>query len=104
MTHRPIGKDELDLLPMNRACRLIGISASTLYRYEAQGLITSVRTPGGQRRYQREDLIALLNGGGQAAEKIGQHPVSSAPDLETGEPDTQTRLDGPGASPDQRAS
>jgi len=44
-----------------------------------------------------------MSTGGRAAEKTGQHTVSSATDLETAEPDTKTRLDGPGASPNQPA-
>ena len=39
------------MVPVNEAVKLLGISQSTLYRYEDQGLIVSLRTPGGHRRY-----------------------------------------------------
>ena len=103
MTQRPTDEDESDLLSVSPAGQLIGVSASALIRYEAQGLIRSIRTPGGHRRYRRADVEALVDGG-QAADQTGKPTVSSAPDLETGEPDSRERLDRPGASHDQRAS
>jgi hypothetical protein len=98
MTQRPTDEDESDLLSVSPAGQLIGVSASALIRYEAQGLIRSIRTPGGHRRYRRADVEALVAGGGQAADKSGPDPVSSAPDLQTGETDSRERLDRPAAS------
>ncbi|GER92540.1 DNA methyltransferase [hot springs metagenome] len=42
------------------AARYLGISPSTIYRMEKQGLITSIRTPGGQRRFSRESIERYL--------------------------------------------
>jgi site-specific DNA-methyltransferase (adenine-specific) len=42
------------------AARLLGMSTSTLYRMERNGLISSTKTPGGQRRFSREVLQEYL--------------------------------------------
>jgi predicted site-specific integrase-resolvase len=47
------------LLPIGAAARALGVSTSTLRRWEASGKLTPVRTEGGQRRY---DLAALRPG------------------------------------------
>ncbi len=49
-----------DRLTTNEAAKFLGVSTSTLYRMEKQGLIEPVRTPGGQRRFLREQLEAYL--------------------------------------------
>jgi len=38
----------------------LGVSASSVRRYEAQGLLPAQRTPGGQRTYKQEDVDKLL--------------------------------------------
>lgn len=40
--------------------RYLGISISTVYRMEKQGLITSIKTPGGQRRFIKEEMDRYL--------------------------------------------
>lgn len=47
-------------LPVGAAAALIGISADTLRRWEKAGRITSVRTPTGHRRFNRNEVLALL--------------------------------------------
>ena len=42
------------------AARYLGVSTSTVYRMEKQGLITSNKTPGGQRRFNKENLERYL--------------------------------------------
>ena len=49
-----------DWLSTSEAAEYIGVSVSTLYRYEADGHIESVRTPGGHRRFRRVQLDALM--------------------------------------------
>jgi MerR family redox-sensitive transcriptional activator SoxR len=46
-----------------------GVAVSTLHFYEAEGLITSRRTPGNQRRYSRDTLrrVAFI----RAAQRVG---------------------------------
>lgn len=48
------------LLTTKEAAQFLRISASTLYRIEKMGLLTSYRTPGGQRRFSIEDLQNYL--------------------------------------------
>ncbi|MDW8319924.1 MAG: DNA methyltransferase [Armatimonadota bacterium] len=47
-------------LTTNEAARFLGVSPSTLYRMEKQGLVEPIRTPGGQRRFLKEQLEAYL--------------------------------------------
>jgi MerR family redox-sensitive transcriptional activator SoxR len=47
------------LLPIAEVARRSGFPASALRFYEKQGLITSSRTGGGQRRYERSTLRRL---------------------------------------------
>jgi len=47
-------------LTTNEAAKYLGISASTLYRMEQKGLLRSLRTPGGQRRFPKEELDQYL--------------------------------------------
>lgn len=49
-----------DLLSLSEALKVIPLSQATLYRAEAAGKITTLRTPGGHRRYRYADLLALL--------------------------------------------
>jgi len=45
---------------VRQASELLGVSASTLRRWADSGKVASLRTPGGQRRFSRDDLAALL--------------------------------------------
>lgn len=45
-----------DLLSIGELARRAGVATSALRFYESQGLISAVRTAGGQRRYRRADL------------------------------------------------
>jgi len=40
--------------------KYLGISTATIYRMEKQGLISSTKTPGGQRRFSRENIEKYL--------------------------------------------
>ncbi|MDE2801655.1 MAG: helix-turn-helix domain-containing protein, partial [Chloroflexota bacterium] len=48
------------------ACRMLGVNESTLRNWADQGVIRAFRTPGGHRRFLREDLVAAMQGGGLA--------------------------------------
>lgn len=58
-----------DLLPIGEVAARSGVAASALRYYESLGLITSTRTAGDRRRYERAVLrrIAVV----QAAQRIG---------------------------------
>lgn len=52
--------EEKTLFTTKEAAKYLGISQSTIYRMEKQGLISSTRTPGGQRRFSIEGLERYL--------------------------------------------
>jgi excisionase family DNA binding protein len=49
-------------LSIDAACKLLGVDQSTLRRWSDSGKIPVFRTPGGHRRYNEEDLRALVSG------------------------------------------
>jgi DNA-binding transcriptional MerR regulator len=49
------------LVTTGQAAQALGISTKTLRRYEDQGLLSTVRTVGGQRRYREEDIARLFD-------------------------------------------
>lgn len=58
MPGRDTNQDEL--IPIGEAARAAGVSIDTMRRWETEGKVTSVRTPGNQRRYRRADIDSLL--------------------------------------------
>lgn len=66
-----------DLLTIGDAAARLGIATSTLRFYEDRGLIASVRTSGGQRRYGRDVLrrVSFI----RAAQQVGL-PLSEIED------------------------
>ncbi|NLG68987.1 MAG: helix-turn-helix domain-containing protein [Firmicutes bacterium] len=48
---------------LKEACRILGVHEPTLRRWTDQGLIVAFRTPGGHRRYLRQELLAFLERG-----------------------------------------
>lgn len=54
-------KYALDMLNTKQAASLLGISPKTIYRMEEKGLIHSIRTPGGQRRFAKSVIEEYLN-------------------------------------------
>lgn len=48
-----------DLIPIGEIARRTGLSVSTIRFYEARGLVTSLRSPGNQRRFARGDIRRL---------------------------------------------
>ena len=73
-----------------------GVATSALRYYEDEGLISATRTPGGQRRYQRETLrrvafIRVAQQVGLSLEEIRQ-ALSSLPRNRTPDQDDWQRL------------
>lgn len=60
---------EKDYLTIGEAAARIGVATSTLRFYEDRGLIVSIRTSGGQRRYARDVLrrVSFI----RAAQQVG---------------------------------
>lgn len=51
-----------DWIAIGEAASLLGLSVKTLRRYDQNGQLTAVRTPGGRRRYRRADILNALRG------------------------------------------
>lgn len=49
----------VDLLPIGDVARALGVTVTTVRRWDAAGHIQSVRTPGGQRRFERSEVDRL---------------------------------------------
>ena len=61
----------------SQAARYLGVSLATIRRWTDAGHISCYRTPGGQRRFAREQLDAFVTSmqrnGRQAAPEAGEH-------------------------------
>lgn len=55
MTNKTINKPT-ELYTVKKAASFLGISTSTIYRAEEKGLLKAIKTPGGQRRFEKEEL------------------------------------------------
>jgi site-specific DNA-methyltransferase (adenine-specific) len=49
-----------DMFTTKEAAKYLGVSQTTIYRMEKQGLLSSMRTPGGQRRFSRQSIEQYL--------------------------------------------
>ena len=49
-------------LSLGTACRMLEVSQATLRSWANRGIIRTYRTPGGHRRFSRDDLQALVDG------------------------------------------
>lgn len=52
--------NDKDVFTTKEAARFLGVSQTTIYRMDKQGLLSSIRTPGGQRRFSRESIERYL--------------------------------------------
>lgn len=70
MTERPAAKDP-GWVSLTEACRLLGVSPSTIRRWGDTGMVRTFVTPGGHRRFSRAGLQALLPAQPQARPSLG---------------------------------
>lgn len=49
-----------EMLSISAAAQIAGVHVGTLRRWEKTGRLRPARTPGGQRRYRRRDVVELL--------------------------------------------
>ena len=47
-------------MAIGEVAKSFGVAVSTVRNWERRGRITAIRTPGGQRRFRRADIEALL--------------------------------------------
>ena len=74
------------LLNVGQAAEYLGVSAASLRKWSNDGLVPTYRTPGGQRRYARDDLDTFIDS--MREPSPGDHPV---PRLGRGGPMTGLR-------------
>ena len=71
------------LLNVGQAAEYVGVSSASLRKWSNEGLVTVYRTPGGQRRYSREDLDVFMTSmretspGDVAVPRLGRGSVSA---------------------------
>ncbi len=66
---------------LTEACRLLGVSPSTVRRWGDSGMVRTYTTPGGHRRFSRAGLDAMLPGrptGRPSLTELGETPRSLA--------------------------
>ncbi len=65
------------LLPVSAAARMLGVSPSSLRAWAAEGRVPHLRTPGGHRRFELEELERWLadRGGAPPAPQQRQHEL-----------------------------
>ena len=51
-----------ELITPKEACKMLGVSTSTLRRWAYQGKIRYVKLPSGRLRYYRSDIEKILRG------------------------------------------
>ncbi len=85
----------MKLYKQAEAAEKFGLSRRSLIRYEADGLIEPVRTPGGQRRYPESELLQLYGietEVKQSGDKAGLYSrVSTRKQAESGNLERQTQ-------------
>jgi excisionase family DNA binding protein len=66
VTHSPLG------LSTSQAARALGVSLGTIRRWSDMGHLESYRTPGGQRRFSREQIDQFVSSLQQGPEQHGE--------------------------------
>jgi excisionase family DNA binding protein len=61
MHEPPATTETADLLTPAEIARALRVDPKTVTRWAKTGKITSIRTPGGHRRYYRSEVEAFLN-------------------------------------------
>jgi excisionase family DNA binding protein len=66
----------------SQAARYLGVSLATIRRWTDAGHVSCYRTPGGQRRFAREQLDEFITSMHRDAEPAERAERASAPDVE----------------------
>ena len=62
MVARDTHNEQVELLPIGEAARLLGVSVETVRRWDRADKHPSTRTLGGQRRFRRDEIERLVAG------------------------------------------
>jgi excisionase family DNA binding protein len=65
-------------LSTSQAARALGVSLGTIRRWSDMGYLESYRTPGGQRRFSREQIDQFIGSLQRDGGQPGQHRASAA--------------------------
>jgi len=71
-----------EMMTAGQVARTFGVDRKTVNRWEKKGLLASIRTPGGHRRYRASDVAVLRD-------QPYKPPPSNLPALATQAPPTQ---------------
>ncbi len=72
MGYREAGaRRDPEWLTLGQAARFLGVAQSTIRKWSDQGRVPAFYTPGGHRRYRRDDLEAFLARSGPARQQNG---------------------------------
>ena len=66
------------LLTPGEVATLFRVDPKTVTRWAAAGRISSIRTPGGHRRFRETEVRALLEGGRTTATRATEIPIQAA--------------------------
>jgi excisionase family DNA binding protein len=94
--HPPRAAAESRLLTVSAAARLLGVSSSSLRAWAAAGRVPHVRTPGGHRRFELDELIRWLAERGGAPPAPQQRLQELVPTRVEAMPETAATLAGAG--------
>lgn len=71
-------QESIQWLSLREACGLLQVNQTTLRQWADQGHLRVYRTPGGHRRFSREDVLALTQRATLATEPGRQVPMSAS--------------------------
>jgi len=66
-------------MSLSEASSLLGVHASTLRRWADSGRVPCQRTPGGHRRFNKQQLLPLLEGSGFEEQQVEPGPPDEQP-------------------------
>ena len=95
-SHPPRAPAESRLLTVSAAARMLGVSSSSLRAWAAAGRVPHVRTPGGHRRFELDELIRWLSERGGAPPAPQQRLQELVPTRVEAMPETAAALAGAG--------
>ncbi|QQG47494.1 MAG: MerR family DNA-binding transcriptional regulator [Candidatus Woesebacteria bacterium] len=84
--------NEKGFLSINEAAGFLKVSTKTLRRWEQQGILTSIRTKGGHRRYSLQYIQNIKNTGAKASFPKTKLPKKSITYKQTSTPHTSIKL------------